>query len=82
MVGFTHALFRVESDCFGEISDFLCLVFLFVEEVLFGLFTCCMFVEQMTSCSSGSNQIDRLKMASDTGSSRSTVSTLYNMEGL
>jgi hypothetical protein len=45
----------------GSDASMLLVLFLFVESILFGLFTQCMLVDQLSSLRSNQTQIDKLK---------------------
>lgn len=50
-----------DADGCGDVTGNLLVVFLVIEAILFGLFTCCMMLDQWTVVSTNTTAIDRLK---------------------
>ena len=59
-----HLICNHRAECIDDLGAFICIMLLFVEAILFGIFTLCMMGEQLSSASSNESHIDRLKAAS------------------
>ena len=55
------------SEGCDDVTGNLLVVFLVIEAILFGLFTCCMMLDQWTVVSTNTTAIDRLKMGAAAG---------------